>query len=99
MTRDVRFDDLALKFCAADIKLLDDCNEHADEPGTGRLISCLYEVMNNLTDMNCRVFIKHMQTLVFTDWRLSEAFTTACNTDIEKLQCGRIDDDNETVCK
>lgn len=98
MTHDVRFDDAALRFCKKDIKLLDDCNEHEDERGTGRLISCLYERLNNITELDCRNFIKHMQSMVFTDWRLSEAFTTACKPDIDKLECGRVDDDNEAVC-
>jgi hypothetical protein len=98
MTHDVRFDDAAMKFCAKDIKLLEDCNDHTDERGTGRLVSCLYDLFDNITEPNCRNFIKQMQSIIFTDWRLSEAFATACLTDITQLKCGRLDDDNETVC-
>jgi len=98
MTHDVRFDDAANRFCAKDIKSINDCNEHKGERGTGHLVSCLYDSLANITESTCRNFIKRIQSVIFTDWRLSESFTTACSKDIADLECGRLDDDNETVC-
>ncbi|CAF4720327.1 unnamed protein product [Rotaria sp. Silwood1] len=97
MVRDVRFDDEALKLCAKDIKLLTDCNEYTDERGSGRLISCLYDRLPNITDPSCRHYINQLESFLFTDWRLSEHFATACFQDITNLKCGRLDDDNETI--
>ncbi|CAF3428411.1 unnamed protein product [Rotaria sp. Silwood1] len=97
MVHDVRFDDEALKLCAKDIKLLTDCNEYTDERGSGRLISCLYDRLPNITDPSCRHYINQLESFLFTDWRLSEHFATACFQDITNLKCGRLDDDNETI--
>lgn len=97
MTHDVRFDDAAMKYCAKDIKLLEDCNDHTDERGTGRLVSCLYDQLKNITESSCRNFINQVQSVIFTDWRLSEYFATTCLKDISDLQCGRLDDDKDTV--
>ncbi|CAF3536870.1 unnamed protein product [Rotaria socialis] len=97
MTHDVRFDDGAIKYCAKDIKYLDECNDRTDERGTGRLVSCLYDRLGNITEPSCRNFINQLQSVIFTDWRLSEYFTTACFKDITDLKCGRLDDDNDTL--
>jgi hypothetical protein len=98
MTHDVRFEDAAMKQCEKDIKLLEECNKHTDDRGSGRLIICLYNSLANITEPACRYFINQMQAVVFNDWRLSEYFTEACMGDITKLECGRLDDDNEAVC-
>lgn len=98
MTRDVRFDDAANRFCAKDIKLLEVCNEETDERGTGRLVTCLHELLKNITEPTCRNFIQRIHSVIFTDWRLSEGFTQACMKDIIEQKCGRLDDENETVC-
>lgn len=97
MTHDVRFDDAAQRQCAKDIGLLDECNDHTDERGSGRLISCLYEKLPNITESSCRYFINQLQVVVFNDHRLSEYFRSACQEDIEKNKCGRLDDENEKV--
>jgi Golgi apparatus protein 1 len=98
MTRDIRFDDAAKNFCDKDIKLLEYCNEHTDERGTGRLVSCLFDQLSNITEPTCRNFIKQLHSVIFADWRLSESFATACLNDIVKLKCGRLDVENATVC-
>ncbi len=98
MTHDARFDDAAMKQCSKDIAVLADCAEHKNEPGTGRLVSCLYDHLDNITESSCRYFINQLQAVVFNDWRLTEYFTDACMKDIKKLECGRLDDDNKKVC-
>ncbi|CAF0823028.1 unnamed protein product [Adineta ricciae] len=97
MTRDVRFDDAANRLCSKDIKLLDVCNEETDERGTGRLITCLYELLKNITEPTCRNFIQQIHSVILTDWRLSEGFTQSCMKDIVEQKCGRLDDENETL--
>lgn len=77
---------------------MEDCNDRLDERGTGRLVSCLYESLGNITEPACRNYINRLQAIVFTDWRLSEYFSTACLKDITDLKCGRLEDENDTVC-
>lgn len=90
-------DDTALRRCPKDLQMIQECNQHTDDRGTGRLIPCLYELMNNVTDSYCREFLKMIQTTIFTDWRLSEVFVVACMDDINKLNCGRLDVEADTV--
>lgn len=97
MTHDVRFDDAAERQCAKDIALLDECNSDANERGSGRLISCLYDRLPNITESGCRYFINQLQVVVFNDHRLSEYFRRECQEDIQKHTCGRLDDENEKV--
>jgi len=98
MTRNPRFDDAALNQCGKDIKLFDECSELVNQRGTGRLITCLYERLGNITQPSCRYFINQLQALIFADWRLIENFGKVCKWDIDKFECGRLDDENEKVC-
>ncbi|CAF1472781.1 unnamed protein product [Adineta ricciae] len=97
MTHDPRFDDAAERQCKKDIQLLDVCDEFVGKKGSGRLVSCLYDQLDNITEPSCRYFINQMQAVVFNDWRLSEYFADACFSDIKKLECGRLDDDNQAI--
>ncbi|CAF1086846.1 unnamed protein product [Adineta steineri] len=97
MTHDPRFDDAAQRQCSKDIKLLDECEEFVGKRGSGRLVSCLYDRLGNITEPSCRYFINQMQAVVFNDWTLSEYMVDACMSDINKLECGRLDDDNKAI--
>lgn len=97
MTHDVRFDDAAQRQCSKDLKVLDECNDLVDERGSGRLVSCLYDHLDNITEPGCRYFINQLQVVVFNDWRLTEYFAEACRDDIAKHECGRLDDENDKV--
>lgn len=97
LTHDTSFDDAAKRFCAADLKHLEECNKIAKERRAGHLVSCLYDALQNITEITCRNFIDQMQLITFTDWRLSESFSDACFGDITKYKCGRLDDENNTV--
>lgn len=98
MTHDPRFDDAAVRQCSKDIKMFDECEAFVGKRGSGRLVTCLYDHLQNITDPSCRYFINQMQAVVFNDWRLSEYFVEACSPDITTFKCGRLDDDNESVC-
>ncbi|CAF3848511.1 unnamed protein product [Rotaria sp. Silwood1] len=97
MTHDSRFDDAAEKQCSKDIQLFDECEKLIGTRGSGRLVSCLYDYLPNITEPSCRYFINQLQAVVFNDWRLTEYFTDACMDDIKKLECGRLDDDNQAL--
>ena len=97
MTHNVFFDDTAAKLCQKDLKVMEECNNMLDDRGTGRLVTCLYDRLKDITEPSCQSFIQRFQTVVFSDWRLSEYFVEACLNDINKLKCGRLDDDNSTV--
>ncbi|CAF3401610.1 unnamed protein product [Rotaria socialis] len=97
MTHDPRFDDAAVRQCSKDIKLFDECEAYVTKRGSGRLVSCLYDYLANITEPSCRYFINQMQAIVFSDWRLTEYFSDACSADIAKLECGRLDDENESI--
>ena len=90
-------DDTAIRRCPKDLQLIQQCNEQGADRGTGRLIPCLYELMDNITDSYCQQFLKMIQTTIFTDWRLSETFILMCSNDIDRLHCGRLDVENDTV--
>ncbi len=98
MTHDPRFDDAAKRQCSKDIKSFDECEILVAKAGSGRLVSCLYDHLGNITEPSCRYFINQMQAVVFNDWRLTEYFADACMPDIKRLECGRLDDDNKAVC-
>ena len=97
MTRDPRFDDAAQKQCSQDIQIINACADHTDERGTGRLVTCLYEHLGNITEPSCRYFVNQLQAVVFNDWRLTEYFVSKCESDIKQFECGRLDDGNEKV--
>ena len=98
MTHDVHFDEAAKKVCAKELKLLDQCNSHTEQRENGRLVSCLYDSLTNITEPHCRNFINQVQVVIFTDWRLSEYFHTECMNDTKNLKCGRLEDENKMVC-
>ncbi|CAF2082393.1 unnamed protein product, partial [Rotaria magnacalcarata] len=97
MAHDPRFDDAAAIQCSKDINLFDECEAFVGKRGSGRLVSCLYNYLANITEPSCRYFINQMQVVVFSDWRLAEYFSDACSEDISKLECGRLDDENESI--
>jgi Golgi apparatus protein 1 len=64
------------------------------------VIPCLVEYLDNVTDVNCKAFIKRMRTVVFSDYRLIYKFTDHCQKDIEDFQCGRLQEEDDTlVCE
>jgi hypothetical protein len=87
-----------MKQCSKDITVLKECSEQSDVRGSDRLVPCLYEHLVNITESSCRYFINQLQVVILNDWRLTEYFTDACMRDIKKLECGRLDDDNQKVC-
>jgi hypothetical protein len=67
MIHDPRFDDAAIKLCSKNIKVLDECDSFVGKSGSGRLVSCLYDRLVNITEPSCRYFINQMQVIAFND--------------------------------
>ena len=45
----------------------------------------------------CKTFLVKVGSIIFSDYRLIERFTTECKDDISKFHCGRLGD-GEEVC-
>ena len=45
----------------------------------------------------CKAFLVRIGSIIFSDFRLVERFTTACHDDIIKFNCGRLDSDEEVL--
>jgi hypothetical protein len=43
----------------------------------------------------CKSFLVKIGSIIFSDFRLVEKFTTACQDDISKFNCGRLDSEEE----
>ena len=54
------------------------------------IIPCMIENIDNVTSQNCKAFLKRMETIVFSDFRLVYKFSERCQADIDRLQCGRL---------
>lgn len=63
----------------------------------GHMLSCLMDSAENATEPECRSFLKKMEAIIFSDYRLIYKFTEECQSDIEKFQCGRLDMDSEVT--
>lgn len=61
------------------------------------MLSCLMDFAENATEPECRSFLKKMEAIIFSDYRLIYRFTDECQSDIEKFQCGRLDMDSEVI--
>ena len=69
-----------------------ECQELPDSHG--HLIPCLIEHLDNFTmtaNDRCQSFLSRLKPVVFSDYRIIYKFSEACQSDIEKLKCGRMD--------
>lgn len=67
------------------------------QKGKGLIIPCLVDSFNNISNVNCRAYIKKMKKIIFSDYRLVYKFVDACQNDITQLKCGRTTLNNEEV--
>lgn len=59
------------------------------------MLSCLMDFGENATEPECRSFLKKMEAIIFSDYRLIYKFTEECQSDIERFKCGRLEMDSE----
>ena len=65
--------------------------------GQGEVIPCLIEHKANVSSASCKQFLTKMASIVFGDYRLIKKLTDSCNGDIQRLTCGRLDNDEDDV--
>lgn len=94
LTLDERFVNAANSMCRKFLQQHEECKPVG---ARSQMLSCLIDYMENNTDAECRSFLKKMETIIFSDYRLIYKFTDACNSDINKFQCGRIDINSEEL--
>ncbi|XP_053402519.1 Golgi apparatus protein 1-like [Mercenaria mercenaria] len=90
LTKDDRFESGASEVCRTVFDQYPECKNLPS--GQGVRIPCLIEQMDNITDKNCRRFLKRMANIVFGDYQLVWHFHENCAKDIAETQCGRLDD-------
>ncbi|KAK3610023.1 hypothetical protein CHS0354_032371 [Potamilus streckersoni] len=91
LTLDMRFDSTAKQVCSNELEMFQDCRSQPD--GQGMKIPCLVEHMDEQgISGNCHQYLTRMAAIVFSDYRLIYKFGDVCNADIEKCNCGRLED-------
>lgn len=69
------------------------------EKGSGNIISCLINNIENVTVEQCHQFLVKMEAIVFSDFRLVNKFVDKCRIDIVSNQCGRLPGIDEDASK
>ncbi|GAB6030494.1 hypothetical protein CHUAL_007357 [Chamberlinius hualienensis] len=88
-TKDIRFAEAAQQVCSEEISKFTDCGGQDEE--SGHLLSCLMDAQDNITNPRCKQFLTKMESIVFSDYRLIYKFADACDKDIQKFRCGRLE--------
>lgn len=91
MTRDDRLSKAASQFCPSLLESYPECTRGKN----GQLLACLMDHAENATNDECRAFLRRMETVVFSDYRLVYRFTEECGEDIDRFKCGRLPEANE----
>ncbi|KZS17605.1 Golgi apparatus protein 1 [Daphnia magna] len=92
LTKGDQFLEAAEKMCSEELKSLEECKDQSLE---GHKLSCLLENSDSVAQGQCKSFLVRIGSIIFSDFRLVEKFTTACQGDISKFNCGRLDSEEE----
>ncbi|GAB1597551.1 Golgi apparatus protein 1-like [Argonauta hians] len=88
LTKDDRFEYAGKEVCHKELEMAVNCqNFHR---GSGHLIPCLIEHIDNITDSSCKQFLMKMGGIIFSDYHLVSNFVDNCQRDINRLKCGRV---------
>ncbi|XP_076374077.1 Golgi apparatus protein 1 [Tachypleus tridentatus] len=63
----------------------------------GHMLSCLIDHIDNATETDCHYFLNKMEIIIFSDYRLIYKFAEACDKDIQKLKCGRLESNSDAI--
>ncbi|XP_050395779.1 Golgi apparatus protein 1 isoform X2 [Patella vulgata] len=88
LTKDNRFDSASKEVCQLELEKIPECSNL--QAGSGFMIPCLIEHIENVTNKACQQYLAKMSSIVFSDYRLVYKFVENCETDIQTLQCGRL---------
>ncbi|XP_043245383.1 Golgi apparatus protein 1-like [Amphibalanus amphitrite] len=67
------------------------------DPQPGHYVSCVMEHLDDVEDDECAEFLENLSVMIFSDYRMIYKFAQDCGPDIDKHQCGRLEDDDENV--
>ncbi|KAK6184750.1 hypothetical protein SNE40_007151 [Patella caerulea] len=90
LTKDNRFDSASKEVCQLELEKIPECSNL--QAGSGFMIPCLIENIENVTNKACQQYLAKMSSIVFSDYRLVYKFVENCETDIQALSCGRLQD-------
>jgi Golgi apparatus protein 1 len=85
--------ELSKHACGTDIS---DDLECSTAGGIGVLLSCIIDNRERIKNGPCQTFIQRLEWVAFSDFRIIAHFTTDCEKDIKKAECGRLH--AEKVC-
>lgn len=74
-----------------------DCMESADGTTSSDVLFCLIERIQPETEYSCKKFLKHMEMVTFSDYRMVKDFANVCQTQISEYKCGRLNDLNDQI--
>ena len=63
-------------------------------PGAN-IVSCLIDRIQPDTNFDCLTYLKDMQLIIFSDYRLVHKLTNNCEAHINEFKCGRLDISND----
>ena len=58
--------------------------------GQGLVLPCLYDVLENVTNTQCRQYLNRMKAITFSDFMLIKGFYEECKPDIMEHKCGDV---------
>lgn len=68
-----------------------------DSDSGASVLSCLLDRIQPDTSLECSKYLKQMELIVFSDYRLIHKFATVCREQIEHFKCGRLSDNYENT--
>lgn len=104
-TRDLFEDDhlrsLVDSSCRQDWEQIEEstnCNPRSRNQHSQNLLSCMIDnAVNDKISTQCQHMIQRVELVAFSDFRIVAPFADYCNSDIQKLKCGRIAEKNEVI--
>jgi golgi apparatus protein 1 len=96
-TMNLKLDNNALEVCKNDLSQnvkLAECKSVDTE--NGHLTSCLIDNKDDVQEEMCKTFLTNVAALVFSDYHLINNFVQDCDSDIKRLECGRIEKDSSS---
>ncbi|KAH9509537.1 glycogenin glucosyltransferase glg1 [Bulinus truncatus] len=89
LSHDIRLDRALDEACSPDLEKIPECKKL--QKGEGKIIPCLIDHYEEVKHQPCNSFLNKMASIIFSDYHFMEFFIANCSKDIEKLQCGRLE--------
>ncbi|KAK0048055.1 Golgi apparatus protein 1, partial [Biomphalaria pfeifferi] len=89
LSKDIRFDRALDEACSPELEKIPDCKKL--QKGEGKIIPCLIDHYEQVKSKPCHTFLNKMASIIFSDFHFMDFFMKNCSQDIERTQCGRIE--------